>query len=295
MGRNRTIDYAAFEVQILNDQVNHDSYVEMFNHFTIKNNRRDIPMKNNTYLAIQSINLLDETKPEKGFIGKIIKWNGITTDWFNDETGQKANLKDLEAVQIPDHLKANPRLFNFVCYPYQRKIICEISEQENEISENVLLEFFRYLLGFDKILKEKFKRIETSLVYEVDTIDNIREIKTLMRLNLVINRPEGVDLDTSEKAILKDMEDQNIYKYQKIIESEKGEYISLNDDIKKEMNVAAKFGHVEYKAQNEQGYVVVKSTSNTHPLIIREPYDPDLTQAYYVIQQVGDNFIQSYN
>lgn len=294
MARNRTIDYAAFDVQIFDDQVDSNSYVELFKYFTIKENRRDIPLKNNTYLQIQSINLLDVDKPEKGFIGKIIKWSGNTTDWFNDETGQKANLKDLESLQIPDHLKANPRLFSFVFYPNEHKLICEISEQDNEISENVLLEFLRYLLGEDKGLKEKFRRIETSLVFEIDSLENILKIKSLMRLHLVINRPEGSDLNEVEKSTLKDMETQNILKYQKIIEAEKGEFISLSQEFKNEMAVAAKFGHVEYKAHNEHGYVVVKSTSNTHPLIIREPYDPDVTHAYYLIQQVGDAFIKQF-
>ncbi|MOA06633.1 hypothetical protein D3C78_1262840 [compost metagenome] len=156
------------------------------------------------------------------------------------------------------------------------------------------MEFLRYLLGEDKGLKEKFKRVETSLVYDIDTIENILKIKSLMRLHLVVNRPEGADLNAFELAVLQDMSSQNIFKYQKIIEVEKGDFISLSQDFKNEMNVAAKFGHVEYKAHNEHGYVVVKSTSNTHPLIIREPYDPEVTQAYYVVQQVGDAFIKRY-
>ena len=294
MSRNRTIDYAAFDVQILNDHVNTASYLNLFKYFFTKTNRREIPLKNNTYLTIQMISYLNEDQPEDGFIGKIIKWDGPTVNYFNDETGQPANPKDIESFKTPEHLKANPRLFNFVFYPKQHKLICEISEQDNIISENVLLEFLRHLLGDTGELKQQFGRIEVLLVHEVDTIENILNNKTLVKVHLEINRPEGEKLSVAEQEIVKLMDSQNISKYQKIVDSDKGNYISLSEEMKKEMRIATMNGYVAYKSHNDQGYVVNKSTATTHPLIIKEPYDPDLTQAYYVIQQVGVSFLKKH-
>ena len=196
MARKRTIEYTAFDLEILDENVTTDSYIELFRYIKQKDNRRDIPVRN-TYLTINTLGWLNDEKPEDGFIGKIMKWDGITSDWYNEETGQRADLKDLKSVQIPDNLKANPKFFNFVFYPIDRKIICEISEQDNEISENILLEFFRFLFGTDKI-NEKFKRVETRLINDSDTIEDILSNDKLLMVHIVIKRPESENKKAKE-------------------------------------------------------------------------------------------------
>lgn len=285
MARKRTIEYTAFDVEILDENVTTESYIELFKYIKKKENRRDIPVRN-TYLTINTLGWLSDDKPEDGFIGKIMKWDGITSDWYNEETGQKADLKDLKAVQIPDNLKANPKFFNFVFYPKARKIICEISEQDNEISENILLEFFRFLFGTDKI-NEKFKRVETRLINDSDTIEDVLSNDKLLMVHIVIKRPDSDNLSAEEKILLEQMQKQNIYSYSKIIESKKREFLTLTDDIKEEIRLTENYGYIDYKAEGSDGILIHRSTSESAAYIRKEQYNPDENQAYYVIKYVG--------
>lgn len=290
MARKRTIDYTAFNIEILNEGTTTQTYIELFKYIKQKENRRDIPVRN-TYLTINSLGLLNQDKPEEGFIGKIMKWDGITSDWYNEETGQKADLKDLKSVQIPDNLKANPKFFNFVFYPNYQKIICEISEQENEISENILLEFFRFLFGTDKI-NAKFKRVETTLVTDSDTIDDVLSNNKLLMVHIVIKRPDGNNLSEDEKELLTEMQKQNIYTYSKTLESKKREFLTLTEDNRKEIKLAENYGYIDYKAEGPDGILINRSTSPSSPYIKKEQYNPDETQAYYVIKYVGLEIIE---
>lgn len=285
MARKRTIEYTAFDLEILDENVTIDSYIELFRYIKQKDNRRDIPVRH-TYLTVNTLSWLNDDKPEDGFIGKIMKWDGITSDWYNEETGQRADLKDLKSVQIPDNLKANPKFFNFVFYPIERKIICEISEQDNEISENILLEFFRFLFGTDKI-NEKFKRVETRLINDSDTIEDVLSNDKLLMVHIVIKRPESESLSEEEKILLKQMQEQNIYSYSKTIESKKREFLTLTDGIKEEIRLTENYGYIDYKAEGSDGILIHRSTSESAPYIRKEQYNPDETQAYYVIKYVG--------
>lgn len=289
MARKRTIEYTTFDIEILNENVTTETYIELFNYVKDKENRRDIPVRN-TYLTINSLGLLNEDKPQDGFIGKIMKWDGITSDWYNEETGQKADLKDLKSVQIPDNLKANPKFFNFVFYPIDRKIICEISEQDNEISENILLEFFRFLFG-NKV-NEIFRRVETNLVTDADTIDDVISNNKLLMIHIVIKRPDGENLSEGEKELLEEMKMQNIYSYSKTIESKKREFLTLSDDNKKEMRLTEKYGYIDYKAEGSDGILINRSTLESSAYIKKEQYNPDETQAYYVIKYVGREIVE---
>lgn len=284
MARKRSVTYTALNIRV-HPHPTPDIYVELFNYLFA--NRLDVPLSNNTYLAINSLKPINEEKPLDGFLGEIIKYNGITDDWYNEQTGQLAEPKDLIDVKIPSHLKPNAKFFNFVFYPQDHKLICEIKDKEGSISAKMLLEFFKKLFSSVKLL-EIFKAIEVNLLPDLDAVDKILRMKQLKKLHLIIQRPNADELAEMEQEIFDEMDTQNVGTYQKILEAQENEYLDPNERTKEQTRVAANNGQVNYKAKDERtGLVINKSTAST-PLIEREIYDPDKTTPIaFLMQNAG--------
>lgn len=273
MARKRSVTYTALNIRI-HPHPSPTIYVDLFNY--LNNNRRPVPLSNNIYLAINDLKPLNEKRPLDGFIGEIIKYNGITDQWYNQKTGQKAEPEDLKEVNIPDHLKPNAKFFNFIFYPNDHKLVCEIKDTDGSISAKMLLEFFENLFKSPKLL-EIFKTIEVNILPDLDAVDKILRLKYLKKLHLIILRPNADELAVMEAEIFEEMDSQNIGVYQKILEAQENESLDLNKRTKEQTKVAATNGRVNYKAKDERtGLTVNKSTAST-PLIERDKYDPDTT------------------
>lgn len=273
MARKRSVTYTALNIRI-HPHPSPTIYVDLFNY--LNNNRRPVPLNNNIYLAINDLKPLNEKKPLDGFIGEIIKYNGITDQWYNQKTGQKAEPEDLKEVNIPDHLKPNAKFFNFIFYPNDHKLVCEIKDTDGSISAKMLLEFFENLFKSPKLL-EIFKTIEVNILPDLDAVDKILRLKYLKKLHLIILRPNADELAEMEAEIFEEMDSQNVGVYQKILEAQENESLDLNERTKEQTKVAATNGRVNYKAKDERtGLTVNKSTAST-PLIERDKYDPDTT------------------
>ncbi|HFF4507722.1 TPA: DUF4747 family protein [Acinetobacter baumannii] len=281
MARKRSVTYTALNIRV-HPHPSPDIYVDLFNY--LNENRRPIPLSNNIYLAINDLKPLNENKPLDGFIGEIIKYNGITDQWYNQKTGQKAEPEDLKEVNIPDHLKPNAKFFNFIFYPIDHKLVCEIKDTDGSISAKMLLEFFENLFKSPKLL-EVFNTVEVNILPDLDAVDKILRLKYLKKLHLIILRPNADELAEMEAEIFEEMDSQNVGVYQKILEAQENESLDLNERTKEQTKVAATNGRVDYKAKDERtGLTVTKSTAST-PLIERDKYDPDTTTPIEFLKQ----------
>lgn len=281
MARKRSVTYTALNIRV-HPHPSPDIYVDLFNY--LNENRRPIPLSNNIYLAINDLKPLNENKPLDGFIGEIIKYNGITDQWYNQKTGQEAEPEDLKEVNIPEHLKPNAKFFNFIFYPIDHKLVCEIKDTDGSISAKMLLEFFENLFKSPKLL-EVFNTVEVNILPDLDAVDKILRLKYLKKLHLIILRPNADELAEMEAEIFEEMDSQNVGVYQKILEAQENESLDLNERTKEQTKVAATNGRVDYKAKDERtGLTVTKSTAST-PLIERDKYDPDTTTPIEFLKQ----------
>ena len=281
MARKRSVTYTALNIRV-HPHPSPDIYVDLFNY--LNENRRPIPLSNNIYLAINDLKPLNENKPLDGFIGEIIKYNGITDQWYNQKTGQKAEPEELKEVNIPDHLKPKAKFFNFIFYPIDHKLVCEIKDTDGSISAKMLLEFFENLFKSPKLL-EVFNTVEVNILPDLDAVDKILRLKYLKKLHLIILRPNADELAEMEAEIFEEMDSQNVGVYQKILEAQENESLDLNERTKEQTKVAATNGRVDYKAKDERtGLTVTKSTAST-PLIERDKYDPDTTTPIEFLKQ----------
>lgn len=290
MARQRSVTYTALNIRV-HPHPSPQIYVELFSY--LHANRVDVPLNNNTYLAINDLKPINEDKPLDGLIGEIIKYNNITSDWYNENTGQLAEAEDLAEVKIPSHLKPNAKFFNFVFYPLDHKLVCEIKDKDGSISAKMLLDFFQQLFTSTKLL-EIFETVEVNILPDIDAVDKILRMKYLKKLHLIIMRPNADELAELEQEIFEEMDSQNIGVYQKILEAQESEYIAPNERTKEQTKIAATNGIVNYKAKDERtGLVVNKSTAST-PLIEREKYDPDIISAMNFLIQNASKIVAKF-
>ncbi len=290
MARQRSVTYTALNIRV-HPHPSPQIYVELFSY--LHANRVDVPLNNNTYLAINDLKPINEEKPLDGLIGEIIKYNNITSDWYNENTGQLAEAEDLAEVKIPSHLKPNAKFFNFVFYPLDHKLVCEIKDKNGSISAKMLLEFFQQLFTSTKLL-EIFETVEVNILPDIDAVDKILRMKYLKKLHLIIMRPNADELAELEQEIFEEMDSQNIGVYQKILEAQESEYIDPNERTKEQTRIAATNGIVNYKAKDERtGLIVNKSTAST-PLIEREKYDPDIISAMNFLIQNASKIVAKF-
>lgn len=273
MGRKQTVNYTALEVKIYDSNVTIETYINLFK--DLKNNHREIPLSRDNYLHLTYVKPINDENPKNGFIGEIFKRNSLPSDWYNTTDGTRNTKEDVESKYLPKDLKAKVRFFKFAFYPSQKKIICEIDHSFNKISENVIEEFFKELLGTDE-LKKKFKRIEVNLVSEKITPERIIQTPQITQLELLINYySEGIKKDSSalEKEILKEMEDTNIRTYSRMLTAEKTKFLKFNDKIKELIHIAFEYGHINYKYKNNDDRTEDKSSSDDASFIKRVTYD----------------------
>lgn len=297
MARQRTVDYTALDLKIFHDKVSTDTYVKLFEGLT--DNHREIPLKRDNYLHLFSLKPINPDAPINGFKGVIFKRNGLPKDWYNTLEEKRSVNTDMEKEFIPEAWKANVRFFDFVFYPQQKKIVCEIKHKSNIISQSVIESFFKYLLGTEALGKI-FNRIEVDLVKEKLTAENIISTPQISYLEAVISdSPEEISSKASEleKYIFKEMNDSNIQKYTKTLIAEKTKFLKLTSEHKELVKFAVENGYVKFKFKNFEDIVETKSSTESYPFKKRITYDPKvidthdllLRDTYKIAQELTKN------
>lgn len=280
MGRKQTVNYTALDVKIYKDDVSLETYLELFK--ILKDNHREIPLSRDNYLHLTSIKPINDDNPINGFKGEIFKRSALPSDWYDTIEEVRSTKKNIENEFLPENLKAKVRFFNFVFYPIHQKIVCEVDHAINKISENIIEEFFKFLLGTEE-LRKIFKRIEVNLVPEHVNADKIIQTPQLTQLELIINYDfNGIKNNTSilEKEILTEMEESNIRTYSRILTVEKGKFLSINQRSKELIRLAVKNGYVKYKFKNSEDRIEEKSSEDKSPFIKRVTYDSKKENLY---------------
>lgn len=184
MALQKTIEYTVLDIKIHGETVDQKIYFDLFDDF--KNQKKEL-LINSHGLKLIYMEPLDREKPENGFIGNVLKWDRNVSKVLNDELGRELSDAELAEYTFPDELKPNPKLFRFIFDTNKHKVLCEISEKDdNTISPNVLLDFFRMLVDNDRT-RNKFGTIEIKLINKPIQLETILQTKKLTRLEILID------------------------------------------------------------------------------------------------------------
>jgi hypothetical protein len=277
MATQKTIEYTVLDITIHSKEVDQNLYFELFDDF--QKEKREL-LINSHGLKLIYMEPLDTENTKKGFIGNVLKWDRNVSKVLNDESGKELSDAELAKYTFPEELKPNPKLFRIILDASRNKVLCEITEKDdNTISPNVLLDFFRVLVDNDRTRK-KFGTIEIKLINKPIKLETILETKKLTRLEILI------DHSNNEKEILA--------KSTQIFEAKrkKDHFLSLNEQNINDIKIAMKHGYVKCSIKNKNDRIEYFSTSLDHPFTKKITYDPKKTDSYYVIKANADDIFK---
>jgi hypothetical protein len=124
-------------------------------------------------------------------------------------------------------------------------------------------------LGISRLNREG-QTFEVTVIPEDDALDFVLSLSRLDRVRMVIKRPNpGDHLDTDAADVLREMEEQNINKDERIFTRQSGtETIKLNNSNLARAAVAATDGFVESGGRDENG-VPDKRSTKEYPKVVR--------------------------
>lgn len=285
MPQQSFVSYTALEIKILNQKeiVPNSEYVELFKE--LKKNLREIPLSRDNYLKVQTLKPLNEENLINGFKGNIFKYTKLTRN-FRDIKEEKNTEVDSDTF-LPSTLKPKPNFFNFVFYPIQKIIVCEIKFDKYKTSPLIIEDFFKKFIETEK-LNEKFNRIEVSLVKESITAEDIIGNNTITELELKITDvPEKIDSCSDfEKKIFNEMYENNSNTYIKILKTnERTSYLKLNQEYKDIIKMAVQYGEVNFKYRSDLKLSEPKSSKDTKPFVRRIAYDDNKMATDFLLNE----------
>lgn len=277
MAMQKTIEYTVLDIKIHGEKVDHNLYFDLFNYF--KKEKKEL-LINSHGLKLIYMEPLDRDNPKNGFIGNVLKWDRNVSKVLNDELGRELSDAELAEYTFPDQLKPNPKLFKFIFDTRKQKILCEISEKDdNTISPNVLLDFFRNLVDNDKI-RNQFGTVEIKLINKPIRLETILQTKKLTRLEIFIDHSNN--------------ESGTLAKSTQIFEAKrkKDSFLSLNEQNIIDIKMAIEHGFVNCSIKNKDDRVEYFSTSLEHPFTKKVTYNTNQTESYYVIKANADDIFK---
>jgi hypothetical protein len=201
---------------------------------------------------------------------------GVLTVWTEVNTDEPSIDKTtLEQIAVDEDLKDlfakrgfNNRSFAYVLDEATHYITVELrNELGKTISARQVGRIFE--AAFSRLNREG-QTFEVTVIPEDDALMTVLGLSRLDRIKIVIKRPNpGDHLDTDAAEVLREMEEQNINKDERLFTRQAGtESIILNERNRTRAEVAATDGYVESAGRDETGTPDRRSTKE-YPKIVR--------------------------
>lgn len=208
------------------------------------------------------------------------------SNWINLKTGEAADQKEVDAINLPENLRPELERVPFVFFAQSHRLFFD-SGQLGPSSAQRLIE---------KILQTETVRLENQEVNV--TVEQSREIldellgrSSIKDIVITIVRPNADDLSAQEKRIYEKLRKigagTKIEEYKAI----EGESIRPDLEIKQLARIALSNGNVEVTSKTEEGITEKNSTKDT-PLVIPIKYDPQEVTAIDEIHRIGIDFLK---
>jgi hypothetical protein len=201
---------------------------------------------------------------------------GVLTVWTDVSTDEPSIDKaTLEEVALDEELKRifakrgfNNRSFLYVLDTATHTVAVELlNDHGKTLSPRQAGRIFER--AFSRLNREG-QTYEVTVIPEDDALSQVLAIRRLDKVRIVIKRPNpGDHLDTDAEEVLREMEEQNINRDERVFTRQSGtDSINLNEANHTRAEVAATDGYVESSGKNEDGEVEQRSTRE-YPKIVK--------------------------
>lgn len=204
----------------------------------------------------------------KTYSGQFCRFQHLD-DWDNDNTGKPATAKDLEDLDIPDHLIPGMRRFEFVFFPNIHRLCYEVRNEHGKTMSPG--SFSKWLTNlFDRAGEDlELEEINIQPQVEHESIEEIFKIPNLQSLKYT-NKLPNPDLsgNSADARIEKRLKEQNVREARHEL---KGTKIAPDQQTKDEVEAAAHNGHVLARGKMDDNSPKTINTTD-HPMKLRVEY-----------------------
>lgn len=220
--------------------------------------QHEIVQFNRTHAA-SLIAVRDYTYQDKTYkIGSIYKFVNVKPPYFDIDKSEvivdsDGNPKDL----ISPSIRSNTREVAFCFFEDIHRIFVDT----RNINPLMARDFFQRIFNSEYIT-DAFGQVDVSLHSKHGTVDNILNIHSIKRIDLVVSRPNPIGLNRFEADVEENLRKQNVEKLYMGLKTRHG---GLNPDesTRAHMYAAARQGSVFGSGENEDGTKVEFDTEKT--------------------------------
>lgn len=240
----KTYTFVAFNIR-LHPHDNKEVYVDFFNFLQKAQLFSHTGYKYNV-IGVDKHKFESYDKSKNIFLGRFIRYTNIyDAKWYNtekDEVELKEDLKEL--IQVPNHLKLDGTIFDFMFLLEPHILIVQIDNDETATTANTINKYFKKIFKNEEFIKN-FKDGEITPICQSKDVQTLLTNPRLKFIEYIIRRPNA-DLfaDLIEAEVLADMEESNSEEYRFQMEAQNGKFLNLSDRAKEIGEISADNGEI---------------------------------------------------
>lgn len=253
------------------------------------NLRRNGKIQGSDHLLIGPYSTI-KSEPTDGVYGFLYKFVNIdpSAPWLNLSSMEPAVNEDGEPINpVPPHLAPNLRTIPFVFFPtghrlfFDRKYLSPLSASKA-----------MYAIFNQPEIVQKFGEVSVNMEATDETIDQIKRIPALTKLNICVTLPNPDELSDRAQRVQERIRIQNAKKYSQEYTGSKDDGLKPDDESEAAMELALSNGHID--AEGWDGDEKVKESTRSHPKVIRSRYNPGTTTTLQFLATIGQNVLSSF-
>lgn len=197
------------------------------------------------------------------WVGSFYKFTS-TEQWVNRETLEDGKIET-------EGYDANAELYDFVLFPKSHKLVFESKDRTHTLSPTSLETALRALLHQTSFARN-LESLSVNTIKDSSVVDRIRESKSLMKLRMMITRP-NTDSPKVFEDILNELDDMGASKLDETYAAEKGNVLKVTSRLNNHIGATEINGFAEAVLHNNEGRSIELRTRKW-PLQSEVEYDP---------------------
>lgn len=195
-------------------------------------------------------------------------------EWFNTDTMKEASTNEIEAINIPTHLRPNVKSYRFNFDVTDHSLVFEHYSEQERLTHHSALTFFRNLARNRKLGSE-FGDVKISIIQSKGSADRIFAIPRITDLDILIEKPNA-DLwgGNFEEIAEEHLENKNARSMNVVYKAEAGQGIERDGDLNTLVAASLRNGRTVAKGYGPNGHVRV--STDDYPKVVQDMYEEDL-------------------
>jgi len=281
MARLRTVQISALNIAMENPH-SPAAYVELFLH--AYRQRQVIRDGELHAMMLGSLSGARDAVDRDELTGEIFRFVKINANepWFNTRTNEVASEEEMEAINIPEHLRAQFQRIEFVFYPRSHQLWFLRRSGSDALGPRRAESFFQSL--FDGVRRDADPPVYVTCLPDPAALDEMFGIHRIQKLVLEFKRPNPDDVGALSARIMRRMEEQRVGTYREELTASGAAGLQPDQQTRAEAAVAAMNGVVAAKGKDVDGNTVERSTQDK-PMVLARRYNPEVETAVHVLHR----------